>query len=517
MTDVGISASRLVELLERLDALEQENKVLREENALLRRWRFGKSSERLSAGQLCFFEAELRSIEVEESQVEQPTAQRTRKCKPGHGRTSFPEHLQRVEFPLDVPEDERICSCCGGPLQLIGEDVTERGHIKPAEMIVHQYRRKKYACPHGHQVKSAPLPDGVVDSGKYEASVYAHIAVSKYGDHLPLNRMEGIFQRHGIKIAKQTMWDMLKTIDELVSQPILKQMRAELLREEILQADETSVTLRLEGQKGTKDGWVWGWRSLAGDGHAKVLVEFHQTRGSAAPTAFLADWTGILILDGYSGYVPICRANGIVRAGCWAHARRYIKQAFDLGSKGTEELLLLMGRLFALERAIKGRAERQEMTHEELLELRRQVRNRSSGRLVERIHEAAARLVEKRSILPKSKLGKGLTYLANQREALRVFLDDPRVPVHNNDEERDLRHIVTGRKNWLVFASQRGGEVACRLYSLILSCIQCGANPEAYIEDVLMAVATTPMSQIASLTPWAWVEAQQRALVAIDG
>ncbi len=177
-------------------------------------------------------------------------------------------------------------------------------------------------------------------------------------------------------------------------------------------------------------------------------------------------------------------------------------------------MLRLMGRLFALERAIIARAERLDLDYADLLELRKIVRNRSSGRIIEKIHELAMEIGSKPSTLPKSKLGKGVGYLSKQREALEVCLSDPRIPIHNNDEERDLRHIVTGRKAWSVFASPRGGEVACRLYSLVLSCIQCGANPEAYIKDVLMAVATTPMSEIASLTPWAWNEAQAAKLAA---
>ena len=110
--------------------------------------------------------------------------------------------------------------------------------------------------------------------------------------------------------------------------------------------------------------------------------------------------------------------------------------------------------------------------------------------------------------MPKGKLGKALGYLMSQRISLLACLDDPRLPIHNNDAERDLRHLAVGRKNWLVFGSQRGGEVACRLYSLVLSCKQCGADPEAYLEDVLMKVATTPALEIASLTPWAWQAAR---------
>lgn len=508
MAAVETKAPTLEAVLERVEALERENKILREENALLKQWRFGRSSERLEPGQLHFFEADQRSAEEAEEQDEEPTPRSERKNKRGHGRAVFPKHVPRVDIELDVPEDERVCSCCGGALHPIGEDVSERGHIKPAELIVNRYRRKKYACPHGHEIKSAALPPGVIDGGKYEASVYAHIAVAKYSDHLPLNRMEGIFKRYGVQIPKQTMWDMLVRVDALVAQPVLKQMRKELLEEEILHSDETPVKLRIEGQKGSRDSWVWGWRNVADEGPSKVLIEFHQSRSRDGPLAFLDEWSGTLIIDGYSGYNEVCRRNGIVRAGCWAHARRKFKEALDAGSKDAVGVLRHVRRLFALERAVKGRAERHGMDRPELLELRTRVRGRYSASLIEKIHGTAEGLEAKRSTLPKSKLGKAIQYLTNQREPLEVFLSNPRVPMHNNDEERDLRHIITGRKNWLIFASPRGGEVACRLYSLIISCIQNGVNPQAYIEDVLMAVATTPMSKIASLTPWAWNQAR---------
>lgn len=500
--------SKIGSLAEKNVSLERENKILREENALLKQWRFGRSSERIEPGQLSFFEAGDASVVEPQEETGGPAPRTKRKSRQGHGRPPFPEHLPRVEVELDLPEDERVCSCCSSELRCIGEDVSERGGIKPAEMFVNRYHRKKYACPHGHEVKSAKLPAGVIDSGKYEASVYAHIAVAKYNDHLPLNRMEGIFKRHGVKIPKQTMWDMLVRVDELVAQPILSQMREELLEEKILHSDETPVSLRIEGQKGSRTSWVWGWRSVVGEGPPKVLVEFHQNRSRAGPIAFLGTWKGTLIIDGYSAYNEICKRNQIVRAGCWAHARRKFKEALDVGSTNAAETLRLIGRLFALERATKGRVKRLRLNRARQLKLRAKVRTRSSARLMERIHAEAESVGRKRSTLPKSKLGKAITYLENQREPLGVFLSNPRVPIHNNDQERDIRHIITGRKNWLLFASPRGGEVACRLYSLILSCIQNEVNPQAYIEDVLMAVATTPMSEIASLTPWAWNRAR---------
>ena len=277
----------------------------------------------------------------------------------------------------------------------------------------------------------------------------------------------------------------------------------------VLHADETPITMRLEDGKGTKNGYAWGWRNLRRPGEpSRALVEFRTSRGRDGPKRFLGDWSGTLIVDGYAGYDEVIRENDIERAGCWAHARRKAKDALDTGSESVAPLLGLMQELFAIERPINEDVLAEKVDREQQLELRRAAREGKSRQAVEAIYAEVDRLEGLRSTLPKSKLGKALAYLRSQRDALSVFLDDPRVPIHNNDSERDLRHLAVGRKNWLVFGSQRGGEVACRLYSLVLSCRQCGADPEAYLEDVLMKVATTPASEIASLTPWAWQAAR---------
>jgi len=500
-TDIEAKLDRIIEQNE---ALTIENKILREELAVLKRGMFGRRSERLEPGQLGFFEAGKMPEAVPSPPAPKP------KKKAGHGRAPFSPSLLREVIELDIPEAERLCGCCGKPMKRIGEDVTERGHCIPARIVVKRYVRAKYACPEGHGVKTALLPDGVIDRGKYEASVYAHIATSKYADHIPLHRLEGMFKRNGVDISKQVMWDMLVRTDELVAQPLLKQMHKELLEEEVLHADETPVTMRLEDGKGTKKGWAFGWRNLHRPGSpSKALVEFRTSRGRDGPVRFLEDWGGTLILDGYVGYDEIIRLNGITRAGCWSHARRKLKEALDSGSKSGASLFELVQRLFAVESPINEQVLAGEIDREQQLELRRSGRAEYSRGIIDAIYTEAARVQELRSTMPKGKLGKALGYLMSQRQPLTAFLDDPRLPIHNNDSERDLRHLAVGRNNWLVFGSQRGGEVACRLYSLVLSCKQCGADPEAYLEDVLMRVATTPASEIATLTPWAWQAARE--------
>jgi len=497
--------SKIESLAQDLVALGRENKILREENALLKQGLFGRKTERLDSDQLGMF-----AEEGEGDPTPAPAEAKVKKPKrKGHGRAPFAPHLPRETIELDLAAEERSCPSCGKEMCLIGEDITERGHIVPAKVIVHRYVRKKYACPDGHALRTAAAPEALIDRCKYEPSAYAHVATAKYCDHIPLNRLSGIFKRHGVHLPKQTMWDMLVKVDELVAQPVLKQMRSEILESAVLHADETPVKVKIEGGKGSSQAYVWDWRAPGGDDADKSLVQFTLSRNRHGPKQMLGKWSGTLITDGYSGYAEVSRENGIRRAGCWAHARRGFKQALDLKIQGAASVLVHIQRLFWLERAMKRRVASRKQKTADLIKLRRRVRATRSRVVLDRIYRAAAAVEANHSTMPKSKLGKSIGYLFNQKEPLSVFLEDPRIEPHNNDSERDLRHVVLGRNNWLAFASPRGGEVASRLYSLVLSCKHAGADPEAYIEDVLLRVSTTPAREIASLTPWAWAKARQ--------
>ena len=491
-----------------VEKLQQENERLSGELTLLINRMFRKKSERLDPNQLRLFADELaRLVEEEEPDDEpaEPSKDRKKKRKKGHGRESFPKHLPREEIVLDVPETERICDDCGEPLRPIGEDTSERGRVVPARVVVRRYVRKKYACAAGHSVRTAELPPSVIDKGKYEASTYAHLAVAKYGDHLPLNRLEGIYKRHGFRISRSSMWDMIRRIDELVAQPILKRMRTELLTEPLLHADETPTTVLLEDSKGSRKAYIWCY----GIG-AKWVFDFTMTRERDGPRRFLGKWKGSLVIDGYSGYDEVIRQNEIVRVGCWAHARRKLKDALDTGATKAVPLMRAVQRLFWIERAVKRRVEHRDLNDDVARELRADLRTRRSTATLAKIRRLVDELGRDRSILPKSPLGKALTYLVNQDSSLARFVDDPALPIHNNDAERALRHVVVGRRNWLFFGSPRGAKVGANLFSLIATCKALGINPEAYLEDVLSRVDSTPASAIATLTPWAWAGDEAR-------
>lgn len=494
-------------LLHKVAELASDNRLLRQELEVLRNGTFGAKTERLLPGQLNLFGS---SQALPEPPAAAPQEVKAKPKTNGHGRRAFADHLPREVEHLDLPEEDRTCSCCQKAMLCIGEEITERGHMLPAKVIVKRYVRKKYACPDGHELRTAEAPAGVIPKAKYEASVYAHLVASKYCDHLPLNRLEGIFKRSGLHLPKQTMWGMLVKVDELVAQPVIEQMRREILEAEVLHSDDTTIKVQIEGQKGSKQGHIWTWRTprplTQADGPAKTFVEFTMGRNRAGPKSFLGNWTGTLLVDGLAVYNGAIDENGIKRAGCWSHARRGFVKALKAGTKEAALVLAPMHRLFWLERAILDRAARLQLTTEQVYALRKRVRNQRSRSVQKRIFERAFDLQEQPQTQPDSTLGKALGYLINQAETLQTNLDDPRIPIHNNDAERDLRHVAIGRKNYMSFASEKGGAVAARLYTLMLSAKHAELDPEAYINGLLSAIDHTPASRIADLTPWAWRE-----------
>ena len=517
MSDTKTTAEQTIELLleqlakrdAQIEALTFEVRKLTDLLLAERAERFERKTERIEPGQLGLFDDLDERSELPEEPVEPAPAPAPK--KQGHGRKPFPKSLPREVVDVDLNDADKCCADCGVAMKAIGIDVCERGHYIPARIKVMRYRMHKYACPKGHGVRAAPTPPSLIDRCKYEPSVFAHIASAKYQDHLPLNRLSGMFKRQGIDLPKQTMWDMLVRVDELLATPVLAQMKKELLEEKVLHGDDTPVPLRLEDGKGSKNARVWAWHSL---GAKKAVYDFTLTKERDGPVKFLGDWNGIAILDGASNFNEVVAKNGIKRAGCWAHARRKLKQAWDRGAKDARGPLRLVQRLFWIERTLTRRRDVSEILGDAFVELRKRVRERRSQVVIDRLFDLVGDISLERSTLPGSELGKALNYIANQRDPLTVFLEKPEIPIHNNDCERTLRHLVIGRKNWLIFGSPRGGRVACNLYSLVLSCRANGVDPEAYFRGALEALVSE--TDLARLTPWAWADKHPEARIELN-
>jgi transposase len=483
--------------------------LLLEMVATLKAGMFGRKSEKLDPNQFALLPGIELPSDGDSQPDENPTVvkEHVRKKK-GHGRTEFPANLPRHIVPLDLPEEEKFCPDCGIALNRIKEETCERGHIVPIQVTVIRYVKQKYACPNGHCVKTPPTPNSLLERCKYEPSVYAHLAVSKYQDHLPLHRMEGIYKRNGLHLPRSTMWEMLARLTEIVLLPVIKQMKLELLMEPILHADNTGVKVRIEEKKGMREGQIWTW--LSAD-EKKILHDFTMSKGRDGPVDFLKSWTGILVADGAPNFNKVIATNKIVRAGCWVHAARGAKNALKLKDKNSIRLVTLNARLSNMENRIIARAKRRSLSTEEAQSLRNTVRNRTGRRIVDAIMDESRRLLRKHEVLPKSVLGKAAQYILNQEEPLRAFLKDSRIPLTNNAAERALRPVAVGRNNWLFLGSGKGGEVASAMYSIMLSCRALEVNPEAYVKYITEAIAKTPATQIATLTPWAYAASQKQA------
>jgi hypothetical protein len=357
----------------------------------------------------------------------------------------------------------------------------------PASFRIRQTSRLKYACPVCHDgVVEAPAPVQAVEKSLAAEGLLAHVIVSKYADHLPLHRLEGIFARHGVTLARSTLSDWVGDVAAALA-PIDAQLRREIAAATYLQTDDTPVTMLDRGGGSTK-ARVWTYLDpLAG----QVVFDATPTHERAGPEAFLADFSGFLQADAYTGYDALYRSGRIVEVGCWAHGRRRFVEALETDAAAAPVLALIQ-QLYDVERAVADTSLAERL-------VRRQA---DACPLLARLdtlrHELMART------LPKSPLGDALRYLDRQWDALQRYTSDGRLHIDNNNAERQLRTVAVGRKNWLFCATLAGAHRAALMYSLIQSCRLANVPPFPYLRDVLLRVATHPQSQIHQLTPKGW-------------
>jgi transposase len=381
----------------------------------------------------------------------------------------------------------------------MGEETSEElGHY-PARFYVRQTVRVKYACPSCQdQIVRPDLPEKLFERGMVGADVVAQVLVSKYADHLPLHRQEMIYHREGVHLDKATMCDWVDRSADLL-QPIVDQLRRDVLSGPVVHADETPVKYLTPGQRGSHNGYVWTYAGLQGD----VFYDFGKTRGQQWPNAVLAGYAGCLLVDGYAGYDKVLARDDVTYAACWAHARRKFHEALQTAPGPAVVVLKAISEMYKVEHQARDegldpqavRALRQQKTLPILDDL-----------------EAYLRVLLP-EVLPKSPIGKAVQYALARWPALKVFAGDGRVPIDNNSAERAMRKIAVGRKNWLFTGSVAGGERAAVIYSLIETCSRHGINPREYLTDVLQRVGNHPQSRVAELTPRGWLAARAPAAV----
>jgi transposase len=459
------------------DELKEKHAELAETLALFRRYIFGQRRERFTdaPGQGHLFD--VPEI-IDEPESATPAMQeQTPPQRPAPDRSprrTRVDHLPHVRVPHDLPECEKTCSCCGGAKRLIGEDVSRELDFIPARLEVKVHVLPKYACPKCRDgVTSPPVPPKPVSGGIAGAGLVSFVIVSKFADHLTLYRLEDILTRHGVFLARSTLCDWVRNA-ALVLEPLAELQRRLVLQSPILWTDDTPVTVLGGKEFGSTLGRFWVY--IGDPEHPYSVYDFTMSRARDGPAAFLKDYRGFLQADAYGGYDGIFLGSDgrIEEVACWAHARRKFFEARSNAPREANQVLEWIRQLYDIEDRAR-----------DLVSVERQLlRQLESVPILDRIEKYIDDLSQR--ILPKSALGKALTYARNQWAALRRYVSDGRLTIDNNISERTLRLQAIGRKNWEFLGSADAGPRAAVLFTILAGAKRHRLEPWAYLRDVLL-------------------------------
>lgn len=509
----AIIAAREAELAEaaifktRLTTALLEIEHMKMQLAALRRQRYGRSSEKLDRD---IAQLEMRLEDLEEDLGEQiaaspnplePEAKPERKPrqKPA-GRKPLPAHLPRE---VVVHEPEIVCSCGScDPARLakLGESTTEVLEKIPAKLKVIRHVRPKYACRLCERVFQAPAPELPIEKGRPGPRLLAHIAVSKYCDGIPLYRQSVILEREGVDIDRATMAEWMGHVAWWVF-PLAALIGRTVMAQSVIWTDDTPIRTLAPGTGKTRLSRFWCYavdpRPYQGPGHPAVFYRYSADRKGERPRGHLEGFSGYLHADAFAGYEALYRADGqkpprITHVACMAHARRKLFEVFETTkSPIAEEGLRRIQELYAIEADIKGRSAEQRQVERQA---------RSKPRL-DAFHAWAE--AQRRRLSGKTPLGKALQYALSRWDALTRYLEDGRLSIDNNLSERLLRGIAVSRKNFLFLGSDRGGDRAAAIYTIIETAKLSGLDPETYLATVLDRLARGhPINRLEELLPW---------------
>ncbi|HYU12165.1 MAG TPA: IS66 family transposase [Stellaceae bacterium] len=425
-------------------------------------------------------------------------------------RQPFPEHLPRERV---VEPSPAACLCCGSTrLRKLGEDISETLEVIPRQWKVIQHVREKFTCRDCERISQAPAPFHVIARGWAGPSLLAMILFEKFGQHQPLNRQAERYAREGVPLSLSTLADQVGACCAVLT-PLLRRVEAHVFAAERLHGDDTIVPVLATGKTDTGRCWVYvrDDRPFGGTGPPAAMFYYSRDRGGEHPQMHLAGYAGIFQADAYGGYTKLYEADRkpgpLVEAACWVHARRPFFQMADLAASARRraqgktpavvsplalEAVRRIDALFDIERSINGQS----------AERRRAVRQEVSAPLIADLERWLRQ--ERPKLSRGNDLAKAMDYLLKRWPAFTRFLDDGRICLSNNAAERALRGIALGRKSWLFAGSDRGGQRAAAMYSLIVTAKLNDVDPQAWLTDVLARIAEHPARGIDELLPWNW-------------
>ena len=477
---------------------------LRIQLARLKRMQFGSSSEQL-AREITQLELTLESLGAEAAPdaAQSPVGEDEPEPDPSTaqsrhpGRKPLPAHLPREDIRHLLGPHDQDCRCqvCGGTLRRAGKDeITEQLEWVPGHLKVLRHLRPKYSCT---RCNAMAMPAGAsrpIDRGLPGPGLLAHVSTSKFADHLPLYRQSQILARQGIELERSTLTDWVGAAHRLLA-PLARELSRHVLSANKLHADDTPVPVLAPGLGRTKIGRLWGYvrdeRASQGKIPPAVWFCYSADRKAIRPVEHLSTFKGILQADGYAGFDQLYERGSIQEAACWAHVRRKFFEIHQAtASPLAQEALDRIGELYGIEGEIRGQPP----------DVRQPVRQARAGPKVDALHRWF--LTTLRRVPEKSALALAIRYALVRWEALTRFIQDGTVEVDNNTCERELRAVAMGRKNYMFMGSDRGGERAATMYSLIGTCKLNGIDPEAYLRYVLARINDHKINALAELLPW---------------
>lgn len=556
------------ELLAALRDSQHDNESLRHRLDLLLRRLYGPRGERFDPSQTLLFADANTDPEATQPAPEPAEEEKSkRKCKP-HGRRQMPDDLPHEPRHHELTQAERVCPCCGRVRLDIGVEQSDQLEYRPATLFVIEHLIHKYACSHCCKAPPpaiGPLPQPGLESepaspltapamtpepasrlaapaatpetidpppqppstpcrlvdpaqvviaatkpampiakGLPGPGLLAHVIVSKFVDHLPLYRLERIYERQGLFLARSTLCDWMAACADLL-RPLYDRLVAAVLQSRVIHTDDTIVKMQELKTHLLRNARLWTY--LGDEAHPYNVFDFTQTRKRDGPQRFLANYQGYLQADAFSGYDclylpdPGTTMARIIEVACHAHARRKFFEARDKDALRSAQALAYFGQLYEIERQATAKGFD--------AAIRLQMRQDLAVPILDKFHTW---LEEQRAVVwPKNPLAEAINYALHNWTALVRYTEAAFLAIDNNVAEREMKRIAIGRKNWLFVGSPKGGKTAAILVSITSTCHRLGVEPWAYLNDVLARLPSTPESQLAELMPDRWQAARQTA------
>jgi len=481
--------SEYIEVADRNITLEKEIDSLKHQLTWLKKQVFGAKNEAFHKAP--DVQEDLFSVKKAQKPKtkEQKVSGHTRIIKEAKpGKKPLPDSLPRRQTIHDI--ENKACDC-GSELRVFSEDIHEELNYIPPQLEVIEHVYPKYSCPCCHdKVYQAESNASPIEKGRPSASLLAHVNVSKYQDHLPLDRISHQFRRYDVDIADSTLNYWVKK-SSLLLEPIYYAIKSSVLKSKYVLSDDTGIKVQNEGSPGKcHNGFVWVYGNLK-----EAFYQYTKGRSREGPKSILKDFKGILQTDGYAGYNEIVKSNDIVQVGCMAHVRRKFFELKDSNPDEIKPLLKMIAGLYEIERENQG--------DDKALAL---ARTQQSSELFCSLEEMISS-IEKR-VLPSSNLGKAVHYALNQLPKIKMYLENPLTRLDNNFSERLIKPFVIGRKNWLFFSRHNTSKRHMILFSIIESCKLAGVNSYRYLTDVLSRIQDHPVKKVSELTPLNWKASQ---------